>query len=289
MKKIALAVFIITFYACNQTVSQKETPKKTEGIPPVSSYYPKEKTKVLIVGTFHMSYPNMDYVKTEDDDQIDVLTEPKKSEITELVEYIKKFKPTKIAIEAWPRNKSTKELREYKLGKHRDKRSEDYQLGMRIAAAMKLDTIYAVDAISFADDFEKRDSVYTKQLFKDFDFESDDPYEDYFKKWMDVDNSLPKKANLLEYFKHMNSKESHQYGLGIYFTGDFRLDEHRGADILAIWWYSRNLRIFRNIQLIDHTKDDRILVIMGNGHASILRHMFEASPEFEFVEFDSLD
>ena len=77
-------------------------------------------------------------------------------------------------------------------------------------------------------------------------------------------------------------------GLGVYLVGDFKLDNGRGADILSIWWYNRNLRIFRKLQEITENKDDRILMIFGNGHAEILRQLLESSPEYEFIEFDKL-
>lgn len=72
------------------------------------------------------------------------------------------------------------------------------------------------------------------------------------------ERSIPD-TNLLEYFKHSNSKESHQYAYGVYLTGDFKSDKQRGADIISMWWYNRNLRIFRNIQDMTEGKEDRIL------------------------------
>ena len=86
----------------------------------------------------------------------------------------------------------------------------------------------------------------------------------------------------------MNSEENHKLIYGQYLTGDFKLSNSRGADILSIWWYNRNLRIFRKLQEMTTNENDRILVIFGNGHASILRQLIESSPEYEFVEFDSL-
>ncbi|PZU14969.1 MAG: hypothetical protein DI622_12920, partial [Chryseobacterium sp.] len=84
------------------------------------------------------------------------------------------------------------------------------------------------------------------------------------------------------------SKEYHQYEYGAYLNGDFKLREHDGADMLALYWYNRNLRMFRNIQNIPHNSEDRILVVVGNGHASVLRQLFTSSPEFDYIEFDSL-
>ena len=254
----------------------------------MSDFFPKEKTKVLVVGTFHMDYPGLDAYKTAEEDKIDVLKEPKKSEVTQLVEYIKKFKPNKIAIEAYDSWNATEKLKQYKNGEHRDKRDERYQLAIRIANELQLDTIYAIDSGSMADDFEKIDSSYEKALFKDYDFQSEDDYEKYYKDWFEQEDKIIPKVNLLDYFKHINSRESHQYGYGVYLIGDFKLDSLRGADIISSWWYNRNLRIFRKLQEITEGTNDRILLVFGNGHAAVLRQLLEASPEYEFVEFDSL-
>jgi hypothetical protein len=34
--------------------------------------------------------------------------------------------------------------------------------------------------------------------------------------------------------------------------------------------------------------EDRILVIIGNGHAAILRQLIEMSPQYDFVELSNL-
>lgn len=254
----------------------------------VSSFFPKDKAKVLVVGTFHFDYPNLDANKIESEDKIDVLAEPKKSEVTDLVNYIKKFKPTKIAIEAFPNWKAAEKLKKYKSGEYRKERDERFQLGMRLVNELKLDTIYSIDAESFDNDLIKLDSIYFQKMFKDFDFESSDKYNAMYKKWYDYEDKLPKETNLLKYFKHLNSRETQNFGYGAYLIGDFKLDNGRGADILSIWWYNRNLRIFRKLQEITENSKDRILVIFGVGHASVLRQLLESSPEYEFVEFDSL-
>lgn len=253
-----------------------------------SSFFPKDKAKVLVVGTFHFDYPNMDVNKTENKDKIDVLVEPKKSEVTELVNYIKKFKPTKIAIEAFPEWKAIDRLTKYKMGEYREKRDERYQLGFRIANELKLDTIYSIDATSFEKDLTKLDSAYFARLHKDYDFKSTDSLNSMFEKWFKYEDGLTSKMNLLKYFKRINSTEYQRLGYGAYLVGDFKLDNNRGADILSIWWYNRNLRIYRKIQEMTTDKNDRILVLFGNGHASILRQLLESSPEFEFIEFDKM-
>ena len=260
-----------------------------EVLRPISADFPEERARVLVVGTFHFDYPGLDAMKEAEEDKIDVLLEPKKSEVTALVEYIRQFRPNKIAIEAHPGWGANRKYKEYGSGLHRDQRDERYQLAMRIASEEGLDTLYSVDANDMTDDLLALDSAYVQELARDFDFQSDaDPYTDLFRKWFEDDSKAVSKVALLDYFKYMNSPESHRYGFGAYLVGDFKLGEYRGADLIAASWYDRNLRIFRNIQRITKGPEDRILVIIGNGHAAILRQLFQASPEYEFVEFDSL-
>lgn len=282
-----LTVISIALFA-NTINAQQISKQSSEYLKPYASYYPEQKAKILVVGTFHFAYPGMDYTKTNEEDKIDVLKEPKKSEVLELVKYIKKFKPTKVAIEAKEDWGMDKMYKEYRQGKHRDKRNESYQLGMRIANDLDLDKIYSIDAITFSTDLEKKYPKMMKELTEGYDFQSDDPYNEMVQKSFNASTILPAKVKILDYFKYMNTVEGHRNNYGAYFVGDFKLDNNRGADFLSIWWYNRNLRMFRKIQQIDHTKDDRILVIVGNGHASVLRHMIEYSPEYEFIEFSSL-
>ena len=277
--------FVLIIFTLNVTFvfGQKDPNIRT-----ANSFFPKEKTKVLLVGTFHFGYPNLDVNKIEDKDKIDVLTEPKKSEVTELVNYIKKFKPTKIAIEAFPNWKAVEKMNKYKLGENREVRDERYQLGFRIANELHLDTIYSIDANSLDEDLAKLDSTYFKNLFEGYDFKNEDSLNSMYQKWFQYEDGLVSKMSLLNYFKRSNTSAFHRLGYGAYLVGDFKLDNQRGADILSIWWYNRNLRIFRNLQDMNTSKNDRILVIFGNGHASILRQLLESSPEFEYIEFDQL-
>jgi hypothetical protein len=94
------------------------------------------------------------------------------------------------------------------------------------------------------------------------------------------------KNTLLETFLIMANEKNLKRSHGAYIhTGT---KGNNGADILSIWWYNRNLRIFNNILKTSPQPEDRILVLFGNGHMPILRHLFESSPEFELVELKNL-
>jgi len=282
LNKLATLSFLFLTYV--STISAQEN----KSLWPSGAQFPKQCTQVLFVGTFHFHYPGLDAHVTADRDKVDVLSASRQKELTALVKYIEKFKPTKIAIEAVPEWGATQKLRAYKSGAHRLERDERYQLGMRIATEMKLDTIYSIDDHSMVSELSKINQDYFKALFKDYDYKSDDPYAKMYERWYKAEDSLRAKTSLLDFFKYTNSKMHHQLGHGAYLVGDFKLDNKRGADALAINWYSRNLRIFRNLQNITESPNDRILVIFGNGHGSILRQLLESSPEYDFIEFNSL-
>lgn len=87
----------------------------------------------------------------------------------------------------------------------------------------------------------------------------------------------------------MNSDKVLDRGFGAYLAGgQFESENFEGPDALSMFWINRNLRIFKNIKDIDYEENDRILVLFGAGHISILRYFFECSPEFELVDFNKL-
>src|SRR5580698_10721136 len=53
--------------------------------------------EILVLGTYHMANPGRDVYNMQADD---VLSPKRQQEIAELLEVLKKFRPTKIAIEA---------------------------------------------------------------------------------------------------------------------------------------------------------------------------------------------
>ncbi len=179
--------------------------------------------------------------------------------------------------------------RDYTSGKKSLERDEIQQIAFRLMDRFQLDTVYSIDAASIAEDLsENKDSAiiipYIDSIFKDYTFQSNNNY----KKWYDYVTTLPTEVTLLEYFKYQNSDEVLQRGYGAYLVGDFKLREFDGADALAIYWYDRNLRIFRNIQKITNSPEDRILVLFGSGHISILDQLLSCSPEYDYIEFNEL-
>lgn len=245
--------------------------------------------KVFLVGSFHFEYYNEDAYKIDKENQVDILSVKKQKELKELLNYISLFKPTKILIEALPKWNAVTKYNSYKNGKKPLGKDERMQIGFRLAETFKLDTLYSIDAGSVTDDLVKsKDSTiigpYIGEIFSGYQFRSNENY----RRFDDYDTKLSLELPLLDYFKYMNSPKVMLRDYGRYLLGDFKLGEFRGADALALEWYDRNLRIFRNIQRITTSPKDRVLVLFGAGHIAILDQLFKVSPEYDYIKFGDL-
>ena len=250
--------------------------------------------QVLLVGTFHFAYYGADAHVTSEENKVDILSPKKQKEVEELVAYIAKFKPTKLVVEGG-RNSGylVNQYRDYKSGEAKLRAREIDQICFRLMDQFGIDTLYGADAVGLTYDMVRsKDSTalksFVEEMFEDWDFKNDSEMDKRYTEWYEYDDRLSNKISLLNYFKYMNEDKSVKRMHGAYLVGDFKLDEHRGADALALYWYTRNLRIFRNIQNLDTSPDDRILVLFGAGHMSILKQLFESTPEYELVPFGNL-
>ena len=95
------------------------------------------KPHIMILGTYHMGNPGLDIANVKSDD---VLVPKRQAEIAEVIAILKKFKPTKIAVEA-PLNDPGVQQRfqEYRMGKFELRRNEIDQFGFRLAKEMGTD------------------------------------------------------------------------------------------------------------------------------------------------------
>jgi len=246
----------------------------------------------LLVGTFHFGYPGLDAHKTAETDQVDVLSPQRQKEMAELAEVIMRFRPNKIAMEtqgAW----LASEYRTHQKDKTPLGRNEYYQIGFRIMDMAKIDTLYAVDADPMVNDlYEGPDSLlhrpWLDQLYVGWDWGGDVDLSKRYTELYQQQDLFERDHTLLEAFLALNDDHMLNRGFGAYLHGGFELSDQRGADILSLHWYNRNLRIFRNIQEITTSTDDRILVLFGAGHMGILKHLFECSPQYKLVRLNDL-
>ncbi|MBC8046164.1 MAG: hypothetical protein H7Y00_05165 [Fimbriimonadaceae bacterium] len=247
-------------------------------------------TEVLILGTFHFGYPQADGHKIDSSKFIDVLSAERQKEIEELAGIILKFHPTRVYIEAWNPSFHDSLFHEFLENKYQLGRNEVYQIGYRVAKNAGMKKIYPVDAGNFAsDNYEKYawlDSMWNYQNY--VDTIRDKYWDKRYEQWYDASDSIGITMTMLENFILMAEPSTLNRMHGAYLSNYFNTTGNEGPDILAMWWYSRNLRIYNNILKTLPQQNDRIILLIGNGHVPILKQCFSSSPEFRVVELKDL-
>lgn len=243
---------------------------------------------VLTLGTFHFDFPNLDKIQYEDDDIIDVLEPKYQAEIEKLVNALSEFSPTVIIIErpVEMQNRIDSLFQLYQDGRYVLQRGEYEQIGFRLAKKLGINRIYCVD--EWGSHYEN-----IKELLADENSEDFIRFEDSFDNHSDsikayYPEPIFKKQGIMSELIQLNKPENIRRSLGNYLIGHFKYENNAydfiGTDFETGRWFNRNLRIFRNIQRITTTPEDRILMIFGAGHLNILNYLFECSPEYSLQD-----
>ena len=239
--------------------------------------------EILVVGTFHMNNPGHDIHNVQADD---VLSPKRQQEIAQLIEVLKTFRPTKIAIEAevGVTKRIDQEYSDYLAGKYTLTRNETNQVGYRLAKELGHRAVYAVDE---GGDFPWLRVVnYAKANGLMTQFDAINAGWGVLSKEM---GDELQSHTVLETLEYMNSDSRVAKDMGFYFAV-VRLGEpfeYAGPDLLASW-YQRNIRIYHNIVRLIDSPNDRILVIYGAGHLGWLRQDITYDPSVKLrklVEF----
>ena len=239
---------------------------------PALSQSPAPRAEVLVLGVYHMANPGHDLFNTKADD---VLTPKRQQEIAQLAAVLKKFAPTKVAIEAdvWSQ-RVPKEYSDYLAGKYTLSRNEIDQIGYRVAKEMGHKVIYPVDVDG---DFPFQRVVnYAKGAGRSKEL---DAMMSEVGAGVKAQNDILTSHTVLETLLYMNADQKVADDVGFYFR-EAHLGEPgdwAGADLIADW-YRRNIRIYSNVVRLIDSPDERILVIYGAGHLGWLRQQFANDP-----------
>ena len=221
--------------------------------------------EILVLGTYHMANPGHDIFNMQADD---VLSPKRQQEIAQLIEVLKKFRPTKIAIESVMLSKRRPpEYSDYLAGKYTLTRNEDEQIGFRLAKELGHRTVYPVDVDG---DFPiQRVSNYAKANGR---AERLDVINKGWATFVKEQGEFLRTHTVLETLEYMNSDARVAKDMSLYFATVWFGDpgDYAGADLLSAW-YQRNIRIYQNVVKLIDSPNDRILVIYGSGHLGWLR------------------
>ena len=253
---------------------QKEIVELTKQLPHT------EPIPVLFIGSYHMHNPGADEFNLEADD---VLVQKRQDEIQEVVDLLKQFNPTKIAIEA-SRDDSLTLARysAYKNDKQELGKSEREQIGFRLAKLLNHKNIYPIDVkmqlnSSNLSNLVESDPQQFGPYLSSLDIVGNGAM-DILGKWLS-------NGTIRDVLYKMNDPKFEKLAHELYFRSFLPVikdDNYAGPDMVTTW-YQRNLRIFSNLHQIS-SPGDRILVIYGQGHIPLLKQFTQDSPYFECMD-----
>lgn len=243
--------------------------------------------EVLLLGTVHLDNPGRD---VNNPTVPDVLLPEKQAELAALRDSLAQFRPTKMAIEVRRRHQAAIDslYRRFRAGRMDTSfavgdfvsvRSEQYQLGFRLARRLDHERIWAVDhflpmRIGTVMTHAKTNDPALLRAMQEF---SEGPL------MTDLDSLLQQESlGRLYHFLNRPSTVRRFRAPYVRMAEAATDSSFVGADVVA-QYHKRNLRIFANIARIAEP-GDRIIAIFGNGHMPYLRPLVRASPKMRFVD-----
>jgi hypothetical protein len=226
--------------------------------------------EILVLGTYHMANPGRDVHNMAADD---VLSPKRQLEIAQLVEVLKRFRPTKIAIEAAAGSeRENREYTDYLAGRYTLTRNENDQVAYRLAKELGHKAVYPVDVDG---DYQYMRALnYAKANGKQAQFDS---MQARTARRVKRQSDYLQTHTVLETLERMNSDSAASEALGaeMEYVSFGDLWEFAGPDLLT-FWFQRNLRIYNRIAALIESPEERILVIYGNGHLGPFRQIISA-------------
>lgn len=239
------------------------------------------RAQVMVLGTYHMDNPGLDYANAVADD---VLTPRRQAEIAAVVQALAEFRPTRIAVEVPPSRDSTinAQYRAYRAGTYSLRRNEIDQLGYRLAGMLGHDRVYPVDytlgmdvggVMQFAaqngqGELAQRMGATIQAIVAE----------------MNARMATTPVGAILAEANGARADSMHGWYMVMATVG--RDTSYAGAHEVANW-YRRNLHIFANIARVAQP-GERVLVIMGSGHGTLLRQFVDESPALDLVSAQPL-
>lgn len=227
--------------------------------------------RLLIVGTHHFD-SKADAVNFNADD---VLSPRRQNEIRELVQRLKQFNPTKVAIEARAEDgeEYAAQYRAYLDGEYEHERNEIYQVGFRLAKTLGHPQTYAIDWNERAIGLDTDVEAFAKQN------DQSDLLEEVLniaRLQMERLEHIQASGSLIDLYRFTNDpetiRESHRLYYKLARIGS--TTHHPGANYVQ-HWYGRNLKIYINLTRLVRSHDERILLIIGGGHVWFLKQFAE--------------
>jgi hypothetical protein len=235
----------------------------------------KTKPTFVVLGTYRMETAGNN---VENGKVADMTSPERQKQIVALVERLKKFKPTKIAIECDIANdaRTHDAYNQYLSGDYQLSKNETNQIGFRLAKELSHKKVYCVDWSELPNELL---SNYRRSASKDVEFVRFlRTFYRNLKKGLDAEyeklSALPVTDQLVLLNQHARMEKEHRRYFDLMRVG--REKEYAGVNFL-LWWYGKNMKILNNIIRITDSPDDRVLVIYGAEHNKLLTQFAKES------------
>ena len=252
---------------------------------PASAQAPTGETgrpEVLVLGTYHMANPGSNVFDADADD---VLAPRRQAEIAEVIEVLREFRPTKIAVEARFSDRTTQaRYAAYLAGEVELTRNETDQIGFRLAKELGHEAVYPVDVVG---DFPYPRLVkYAEATGQTPEFEAWQAAE---AERSEANTAFMASHTVLETLLRYNSADEVSRSVGSYYqlAGFSEPWDWAGPDLVADW-FRRNMRIYGNVVHLVESPGERVLVVYGAGHLGWLQRAFEGNPDIELRRLGDL-
>lgn len=237
--------------------------------------------QIIVLGTFHFA-SNQDAIKHG---ELDILGTQRQAEIQELNDKLAGFGPDRIMVE-WKVVEDQPYVdsayAEYLADRFSLRANEVYQIGFRQARrfdtgppqCIDADGLFLYDTLNYAAGKSGSTAWF-------------EAYMDSVVQLVLEEDSLHMHQRITEALRQMNSEEGSRLSLAV--NGVFAaarlgpLGDDAGAEFIG-QWYLRNIRMYANICRSTRDSDQRVLVIVGNGHRPIIEQMLRADPDWEVIE-----
>jgi Family of unknown function (DUF5694) len=293
MKNLILFLCLISCSLLGQKKPQNNVQKGLAGLRNI--YKTKEKKpKIYLLGVFHFAGEKVDSNKTPDKWAYKASDAKRQKEIEAIRLKLMAIKPTVICIEARSQRKTDSLYNIYcnratngSLGYY-DADDETLLFAFELGKRLGLKSIRAVDADPMSS--LRDDKIYEE--YQKYAPEVDtlfDKWDVIYDKASRYSDSLLHHWPTIDYLRYLNSDEYYDKKLGRWLitTRHGTNSNPIGADQFITRYYNRNIRIFANIQRSISNENERVLVIFGNTHNSILKQLFSSSTMYELMETSS--
>jgi hypothetical protein len=234
------------------------------------------KPSIFILGIEHFSDQyNGDLFMT---DKEDMLSKIRQNEIYELVTCLKKYEPTKIALEVLQENEEALNYHyvSFTKGDYSLTVNEVDQIGFRLAKECGHKKVYAVDWNKNQDDIPDLDlGVWTET----YEYKA---FTEIAQDIMSKSNTYLQKHSIKVFLHWLNDSQNVLRGQEMYMK--LALVGSQSNPVGAMWtakyWYYRNMLIYKNLVSLIDSNEERIFVLYGAGHLHLLLQFIKESGLF---------